>query len=924
MGRVYDSQLQQVDRAIEVYNDVLSLDANQVHALDALGGLYEQIGEWDRAVDVLGRLVQASEDARKPDLYWRIGRIQDAELGDADGAEASLLRGLALDAGHMPTMEALTKQYASRGDWHKAAEMIVRAAGHTKVAVDKTRLLFEAANIHMYKLDAHDEAKLLYTVVIELDPEHVDAGWPLAELYFDAGEWAELSPVIDMLCRKADQLHVDPKALTELYCRAARCADELGDFQKSLGYYTAASDLDSTHLPTLIGRADLLFKMADWHNAGKSYHAILVEHRDRQDEAEIVRIYHRLGMARQALGERKKALNMFEKALELDPNHRETLEAVIALHTQLGDWEAVVLAKRGLVETAADREKAKLLDEIGTIYRDRLQNAQQASAAYLEALESAGDDHQLLQKVLDFYTETKQWKKAVDTIERFVALESDAFRRGVYFHAAATLCRDELKSLDEAVDYYACALDNFFAEPDKLNEQLLSRALMSFGAIDEVLTSKRDWKAQERAYRDMIKRLPEARTPLFHKLQVGLIDGLGEIYRSRLKQYGEATGVFEIAQQLDPNNELRADGTDRAEILAELYLVAGTDHSEKAVEQHHRLLLREPFNYDSYKALARIYTDTQQFDKLWCLCRTLAFLRKADPEQLQFYEQYKPRGLVKAKAKMSADSWAKLAHPNEDRGISAIFGVGWQGVAAMNAFAHKDFNLKREERRQLHDDQLMFSKLFLYAAQVLDVPVPEVYLMDDHKAVEVQLANAIEKTELCPSFLVRPQLLQGKNEREVAFLLARKLAFMRPHYYLRMLLPTHTELKVALLSTIAMMQPGFRVPPNMVETVQQYLKKLQKRMPRHALAQLGAVVQRFTQGTPELDLAKWGHAVDAAAHRAGFVVCGDLETAARMVAAEPVVVGGPSIKDKVKELVLFSISEELFAIRAQLGFVNAV
>ena len=72
-------------------------------------------------------------------------------------------------------------------------------------------------------------------------------------------------------------------------------ADELGDFQKALGYYKAAYDIDSTYLPTLIGRADLLFKMQDWDNAGKIYQTILVQHRDGQDEADVVRIYNRLG-----------------------------------------------------------------------------------------------------------------------------------------------------------------------------------------------------------------------------------------------------------------------------------------------------------------------------------------------------------------------------------------------------------------------------------------------------------------------------------------------------------------------------------------------------------------------------------------------------------------------------------------------------
>jgi tetratricopeptide (TPR) repeat protein len=924
MGVVYEQSLGDVDRAIEAYSDVLGLDGDEQRALDALGRLYEKIGEWDRAIDVMAHLTQLTDDQRRQvDMFWRMGKIQYQQLGDADAAEANLLRALAIDNGHVPSMEALTRQYSDRGDWLKAAQMMVRAESYTPVVIDKVRLLFEAARIYHERLQQLDAAKQLYAAVMALDPEHVEAGRPLAELLFETSEWAALSPVIDMLCRKVGQLHADPRELNELYYRAARTADELGDFQKALTYYKAAYDIDSTNLATLVGRADLMFKIGDYDGAGKIYQTILVQHRDGQDEGDVVRIYHRLGMVRQALGERKKALNMFEKALEIDPTHRDTLQAVVDLQTAQGDFEAVIHAKRGLMATSQPKEKAQLLQEIGNIYHDKGNNPQKATAAYLEALEASPGDHSLLQKLLDIYTETKQWKKAVETIERFIALEPDTVRKGAYYHAAATVCRDELKSLDEAVDYYNRALDSFFANPDKLPEPMIPRALKSFEAIDKVLTTKRDWKAQERAYRDMIKRLPKQGNPLFHKVQVGLFDGLGEIYRSRLKHYQSAAQAYEIAQQLDPKNELRADGTDRAEILAELYLVAGPDYTDKAVDQHMRMLRNEPFKYDSYKALRRIYMDAHQYDKTWCVCNTLAFLKKADPDELQFYEQYKPRGLVKAKNVMSGDTWGKLVHPDENRYISAIFGACWQGVAAMKAFPHKDFGVKRKDRRQLQGDPLMFSKLFYYVAQVLNVPLPEVYLVEDAKAGDIQLANAIEKSELCPSFVVRPHLLQGKSEREIAFLSARRLTFMRPEYYLKMLLPTNTELKVVVLTALVMVQPRFPVPPDMVQLVQQYMPEMQKRMPPHMLEQLGAVVNRFIQAAPEINLAKWGHAVEATAHRAGFVVCGDLETAARMVSSEPVVVGGPQVKDKIKELVLYSISEEFFAVRAQMGLTIA-
>ena len=191
MGMVYEYELKEIDRAIEAYNDVLSFDGDEERALDALGRLYEQISEWDRAIDMMSHLVQLTQDDPRARSRCTGGwaRSSTAQLGDAEGAESNLLRGLALDPGHVPTMEALTKQYSDRGDWLKAAQMMVRAESYTPVAIDKVRLLFEAANIYSYKLKQDDQAKQLYAAVISLDPEHVDAGRPLAELYFNDKQW---------------------------------------------------------------------------------------------------------------------------------------------------------------------------------------------------------------------------------------------------------------------------------------------------------------------------------------------------------------------------------------------------------------------------------------------------------------------------------------------------------------------------------------------------------------------------------------------------------------------------------------------------------------------------------------------------------------------------------------------------------------
>ncbi|HEY2747043.1 MAG TPA: hypothetical protein VGL86_20615 [Polyangia bacterium] len=909
MGQVYEEDLRDTDRAVEAYNDILSFDGDNNAALSALSRLYEKIEDWDRSIETASRLVELTDDlGTRVDLHQRIGRIYEERLRDPDTAEGRYAEALGLDPSYLPAMQSLTVLYQKRGDWLKAAQMMVRAEAFVGNPLEKAKMLFEAGRMYREKLDNELSAGELFARVLDLDPEHVEAGEPLAEIYFRDEKWAELEPILDMLTRKADKK--DNKELNQLYYRLARTADELGNADKALKFYKLAYDLDSTFLPVLLGRAALLYKMEDWDGAFKIYQTILVHHRDSQKESEIVDIFYRLGNIKLKQGERKKALNMFEKALEIEATHRPTLQAVIDLQQQSNDWEAVIHAKRQLLSIAEEPEKVKLLDEIGDTYHKQLNNAQKAITAYLEALEVRAGNHVILHKVLDLYSETKQWKKAVEIIQQIADLEKDPIRRGKYYHAAARILRDEVKSTDDAIDMFNNALDQYFAAPDKITETNFAEYLKAFEAIDKICTGKKDFKTQERNYRKMLKRMP----PTGHDtIKVALWHALGEIYRTRLKEFNAAIQAFEVAASLDPNNAARH------EILAELYVMAGPDFSQKAVQEHMVLIKRDPFRVDSYKALRKIYMDTRQYDKAWCMCSALAFLQRADGDEMAFYEQYKQKGFVRAKARLTDEMWAKnLFHPEEDRFIGAIFAAVWQAVALLKSGEHKQFGLKRKDKRDLSTDQAVFSKVFNYVTQVLNISPPEVYFRPEQQG-GMQLANTREKAVLIPSLVVGAELLQGRGDKELAFPLAAYLTKLRPEHYLRLTIQTNTELGIGFLAAIKLVQPNFPVPPNQAPTVEQYVQAMRSYVRPEWHEQLALVVQRFIQTKGQIDLARWSQAVDLTAHRAGFLISNDLALAARFIQMEPATVGGMSAKDKIKELVVYAISEEYFDLRQHLG-----
>src|SRR6185436_5267236 len=244
------------------------------------------------------------------------------------------------------------------------------------------------------------------------------------------------------------------------------------------------------------------------------------------------------------------------------------LEALVEIYSASNDWEAVIRQKRALLAHTADAdEKLAVHEQIIQIYKEKIKNPQKAIAAYLEALEIKPNAHHLLHDVLDLFTETKQWKKAVEILLRLAGLEKGKLR-AKYLEAAGNITNYELHATDEAVELYNQALDQ---DPDNLK---------TFERIDKIMTAKKDWKNQERNYRKMIKRLGQEVPPEKRQTQIALWHALAVIYRDRLKDFRAAAQAFEVCVALDPET------LSRRKLLAELYTAPGVDAHDKALLEY--------------------------------------------------------------------------------------------------------------------------------------------------------------------------------------------------------------------------------------------------------------------------------------------------------------------------------------------------
>src|SRR5262249_27111377 len=150
-------------------------------------------------------------------------------------------------------------------------------------------------------------------------------------------------------------------------------------------------------------------------------------------------IFRQLGRVKERLGDVPRAIAFYAKALEVEPGHRTTLDDLARLHVAAERWEEALANLRALADAASEAERPQVLERMADLSHERPQSPARAAGLYLAAVELDPTNHRALQKLLDLQSELGQWRPALDTIARFIALESEPSRRALYHLAAANI-----------------------------------------------------------------------------------------------------------------------------------------------------------------------------------------------------------------------------------------------------------------------------------------------------------------------------------------------------------------------------------------------------------------------------------------------------------------------------------------------------
>ncbi len=557
-----------------------------------------------------------------------------------------------------------------------------------------------------------------------------------------------------------------------------------------------------------------------------------------------------------------------------------------------GDWEEAIRYRRRMLEQTSDAEERwKTLIDIADTYNQKLNNIEMATQVYNEALSTNTNRIACLYKLLEIHTQSKNHEEVTRVIDMMVDAVDDPARKATYAYLLAEYYRKELSDPVAALPYFERTLDYDYTK------------LEAFRAIDEILTEQKDWSAQEVAYKRMLKRIAGKDQA---SVEFSLLRGLGEIYRTRLRDLEAATAYFEQAWKI--NSEEPAV----IEILSQLYEVLG--QREKALIMLRSLVKNEPDRLESYRTMASMCRQLGRVDDAWFSLAVLAMANKLTPPEKEFYDEHRSRGMINPRRPLDLQLWQKLVFSrSESAAIGLVFQTIYEAMgSALGGKEPKDLGLKKKDEIDLKENAF-FNSVFNQVSGILGIPAPNVFL--NERSFGMRIENTFP-----PIIMIGKDMLANKGPQLLAFMIGKHLAFFHPMHILAACYPPPV-LKLFYGVATKVVHPDAKVDESDSDQFVELYDRLSKRLSPQALSSLTKAIDFYYRKGEVPSMSRWLAGVELTANHAGLLCCMDLDVAASVLRQEAMSFSKLPPKEKAKDLVLYSVSEEFSQAREALGLV---
>ncbi|HYO94429.1 MAG TPA: tetratricopeptide repeat protein, partial [Polyangiaceae bacterium] len=684
-ARIYEQQIGNVDRAVELYRKVLSIDPTNLGAAEALETLFQNAQRYADMSLILQRKADILEDvdAKKAALF-QAATLEEDVLGRHEHAIGAYLKILEIDQEDLRSIDALIQLYLALSRWEELLSVYSKKAELLLDPEEKKLILYQVGAVHEREL--HDVTRAIdtYQRVLELDPDDLTALGRLDVLYQSAGNWQEL---LNVLQHEAELTEDSTEAVSYQYRIAELYERHLGDSDRAVELYRDILNVQPDHRPTLqalegmkngtqnpLAAAAVLEPVYESMGAWQQLISVLeVQVRYIDDAFAQVDLLHRIAqLYEDSLGDHRLAFDTYARAVSIDSQNEDSLGALERLAMLTGRWPAVAeLYDAELDRLEEESDPARFVDlglRVAQLYEVQLDDVEQAVARYRRVL-AADPENQSAVRALDrLFTQTERWPDLAGILAREAEIGQTPDEILQFKYRLGLVYQQRIGDLDQAIRAYREVIG---AAPEHAETLRALESLFESGTkqleIGEILEplyhGSSEWEKLIRVREAQLEHIrdPEQRIAMYHRIaedaEERLLDPVlaFEVHVRAIKEspLDERVGeeIERLAAMLDGGWEqlanayadvLSIEGMDAetqsviGKRLARLFEEELADVA-KAEETYRYVLTVVPHEADALANLDRIYSSLEQWEELAGVLEQRAVAAQDAHEKVELY-----------------------------------------------------------------------------------------------------------------------------------------------------------------------------------------------------------------------------------------------------------------------------------------------
>ena len=526
-------------------------------SLDALARFADVRREYAAAAGWLEQLVAVVDPGQRTSAILRLGEAL-VSAGQPERAAERLDESLRLDPEASAVRERLATLYREQRAWAKLAGLVAGAAAHAPDKATRRARLLEAAELYGQQCGQPEAAIPLLEQASDLAPEDQAVRLDLADALARARRFDEAGAILQAMIDAFGGRR--PKERAPVHYQIARLQLSMGNRARALVELDTATRVDAQNPAILRALAELARDDGQLDRAEKSYRALLVVLRRREDDADhdagaIARseVLLELSAIAERRGEGDRAKEILESAIEAGAQsdfEQERLEGVLRAR---GDDDTLVrVLESKLARLADSAAAARALAELADVLSERLGRPEHALSIRLRAVAMDPRSSALHDAALALARTVGEVRRYVDEAG---ALVGPAIAGGDEPLACTLLARlGAIAETDLDDDRRAAALYERAVELGQRSPELLRALDGVYGRLGDVDKQARVLSLYVEA--QTLEGGPRAASDAIYRLATLRLSS-----RATLAQGGD---LIESALDLDPQYDRAADTLRRA------------------------------------------------------------------------------------------------------------------------------------------------------------------------------------------------------------------------------------------------------------------------------------------------------------------------------------------------------------------------